>query len=53
MSKALQNNMAERFMYVGKRKPGSEWPRGTYEAEFEIHRDGSTALSRKFTFDLK
>ena len=49
----LQNNMAERFMYVGKRKAGAEWPRGTYEAEFEIRRDGSTALSRTFSFDLR
>ena len=49
----LQENMAERFMFVGKRKDSREWPRGTYEAEFEIHRDGATALSRTFTFDLK
>ncbi len=49
----LQNNMAERFMYVGKRKPASEWPRGTYEAQFEIRREGATALSRKFSFDLQ
>jgi hypothetical protein len=49
----LQNNMAERFMYVGKRKTGVDWPRGTYEAEFEIRRDGATALSRRFSFDLK
>jgi hypothetical protein len=48
----LQGNMAERFMYVGKRKATAEWPRGTYEAEFAIRRDGATALSRRFTFDL-
>jgi murein DD-endopeptidase MepM/ murein hydrolase activator NlpD len=48
----LEANMAERFMYVGKRKPASEWPRGRYEAEFEIRRNGSTALSRTFSFDL-
>ena len=49
----LEGNMAERFMYVGKRKSAAAWPRGTYEAEFEIRRDGGTALSRKFSFDLK
>ena len=49
----LDSNMAERFMYVGKRKSGTEWPRGTYEAEFKIRRDGATALARKFSFDLK
>jgi hypothetical protein len=49
----LQENMAERFMFVGKRKDAREWPRGTYAAEFQIHRDGETALSRTFTFDLK
>ncbi len=49
----LDRNMAERFMFVGKRKASAEWPRGRYEAEFEIRRDGATALSRSFTFDLK
>jgi len=49
----LDGNMAERFMYVGKRKTAAEWPRGTYQAEFEIRRDGATALSRTFSFDLK
>ena len=34
-------------------RPAAEWPRGTYEAEFEIRRDGATALSRHFSFDLK
>ena len=49
----LDSNMAERFMFVGKRKTAAEWPRGTYEAEFEIRRDGATALSRRFSFDIK
>jgi len=52
-SPPLDSNMAERFMYVGKRKVTAEWPRGTYEAEFEIRRDGATALSRRFSFDLR
>jgi murein DD-endopeptidase MepM/ murein hydrolase activator NlpD len=52
-SPPLTGNMAERFMFVGKRKPSAEWPRGTYEAEFEIRRDGATALSRHFSFDLE
>jgi murein DD-endopeptidase MepM/ murein hydrolase activator NlpD len=51
-SPPLESNLAERFMYVGKRKSTAEWPRGTYEAEFEIRRDGATALSRRFSFDL-
>ena len=49
----LDSNMAERFMFVGKRKMTAEWPRGTYEAEFTIRRDGATALSRRFSFELK
>jgi Peptidase family M23 len=49
----LDSNMAERFMFVGKRKLTAEWPRGTYEAEFAILRNGTTALSRRFSFDLK
>jgi hypothetical protein len=49
----LDRNMAEHFMYVGKRKSTADWPRGTYEAEFAIRRDGATALSRRFSFDLR
>ncbi len=49
----LDSNMAERFMFVGKRKTTAEWPRGTYEAEFAIRRDGATALSRRFSFELR
>jgi len=49
----LDGNMAERFMFVGKRKASTEWPRGTYEAEFIIRRDGATALSRTFSFELQ
>jgi len=52
-SPPLDTNMAERFMFVGKRKASAEWPRGTYEAEFRIRREGTTALSRHFKFDLK
>ena len=49
----LDSNMAERFMYVGKRKASAEWARGTYEAEFEIRRNGAIALSRSFSLDLR
>jgi murein DD-endopeptidase MepM/ murein hydrolase activator NlpD len=49
----LQKNMAERFMYVGKRKAVALWPRGTYEAQFQIRRNGATALSRQFSFELR
>lgn len=52
-SPPLDSNMAERFMFVGKRKMTAEWPRGTYEAEFEIRRGGVTALTRRFSFDLR
>jgi len=49
----LDSNMAERFMYVGQRKAATEWPRGVYEADFEIRREGATALSRHFSFELQ
>ena len=49
----LDGNMAERFMFVGKRKASADWPRGTYEAEFTIRRAGETALSRRFSFELR
>ena len=41
----LDRNMAERFMFVGKRKMAAEWPRGTMKP-IRIRRDGATALSR-------
>ena len=49
----LDSNMAERFMYVGQRKSTTDWPRGVYQADFEIRRDGTTALSRHFSFELR
>jgi hypothetical protein len=52
-SPPLENNVAQRYMYVGKRKPTAEWPRGMYEAEFEVRRGGAVALSRRFTFELQ
>ena len=51
--KPLSSNVAEGFMYVGKRKTRAQWPRGTYTAEFVIRRDNGTALSRKFSFEMK
>jgi hypothetical protein len=51
--KPLNSNVAEGFMYVGKRKPRTEWPRGTYTAEFVIRRDHGTALSHSFSFEMK
>lgn len=52
-SPPLDRNVAQQFLYVGKRKSRGEWPRGTYEAEFEIRRGGETALSRRFSFELR
>ena len=52
-SPPLNRNMAQRFIFVGKRKTTLEWPRGTYVAEFEVRRDGATAISRRFSFHLR
>jgi hypothetical protein len=49
----LDRNVAQHFMFVGKRKARGDWPRGRYEAEFEIRRGGATALSRRFSFELR
>jgi Peptidase family M23 len=52
-SPPLDRNMAQRFTYIGGRKTGPEWPRGRYEAEITIQRDGAAALNRRFSFELR
>ena len=52
-SPALDSNKAQWLLFIGKRRTGAEWPRGTYDAEYEVRRDGATALSKRIDFDLR
>ena len=49
----LDSNMAQLLYFVGKRRTVSDWPRGTYEAQYEVRRDGATALIKRFEFVLR
>ena len=49
----LDRSIAQQFLYVGQHKSRAEWPRGTYEAEFVVRRNGTMALSRRFSFELR
>ncbi|MDZ4370677.1 MAG: M23 family metallopeptidase [Phenylobacterium sp.] len=43
---------AQDMLYVGKRRPVSGWPSGTYVAEYKVWRKGDAVLSRRFELSL-
>jgi hypothetical protein len=49
----LDANKAQWLQFVGKKRTAEMWPRGVYEAQYEVKRDGATALVRRFQIDLK
>lgn len=52
-STPLDGNKAQWLLFIGKRRTVAEWPLGTYDAEYSVRRDGATALSKRFDFDLR
>ena len=52
-SPPFDRNMAQRFTSIGVRRTAPEWPRGAYEAEITIQRDGKAALNRRFSFEMR
>ena len=36
----LERRQAQRFGYVGRRRPGAQWPAGTYRGEISLRRSG-------------
>ncbi len=52
-SAPLDRNMAQRMEYIGKRRTSADWPRGKYEAQYEVRRGGATTLMRRFDFELR
>ena len=49
----LDGNKAQFLLFVGKKRTTETWPRGNYEALYEVKRQGVTALIRRFNFDLR
>jgi murein DD-endopeptidase MepM/ murein hydrolase activator NlpD len=49
----LESNKAQWLQFVGKRRTADSWPRGVYEAQYEVKRDGATALLRRFEMELR
>lgn len=48
----LQRWRAQDVTYIGKRRPATGWPRGTYVADYRVWRDGKPALSRRIELRL-
>jgi hypothetical protein len=43
---------AHDLVYVGKRRPATGWPRGTYVAEYRVWRAGAPAVRKRFSLAL-
>jgi hypothetical protein len=46
--KPLERNKAQSMLYVGKKRPPSGWPAGTYQATYRIVREGKVVLEQVF-----
>ena len=49
----LDANKAQWLQFVGKKRSGEPWPRGLYEAQYEVKRDGVTALVKQFQIEMR
>jgi hypothetical protein len=49
----LDANKAQWLQFVGKKRTTESWLRGTYEAQYEVKRDGVSALIRRFEIELR
>ena len=49
----LDGNKAQLIYFAGKRRTTLAWPAGEYEAQYEVRRDGATALIKRFDFALR
>lgn len=48
----LANWRAQDLVYVGRKRPATGWPKGTYVADYRVIRQGKPALSRRFELRL-
>jgi murein DD-endopeptidase MepM/ murein hydrolase activator NlpD len=49
----LESSKAQWLLFVGKRRTTGDWPRGAYEAQYEVRRDGATVLIKRFDLNLQ
>jgi murein DD-endopeptidase MepM/ murein hydrolase activator NlpD len=49
----LDGDKAQLIYFIGKRRTVPAWPAGAYEAQYEVRRDGATALIKRFEFALR
>jgi hypothetical protein len=52
-TRPLDGNKAQLIYFLGKRRTALVWPAGEYEAQYEVRRDGATALIKRFEFELR
>jgi hypothetical protein len=52
-SQPLESNEAQWLLFIGKRRTTADWPAGLYEAQYQVRRDGATAFTRRFEFQLR
>ncbi len=53
LGQPLDANKAQWLSYVGKKRTMVSWPAGTYQAQYEVKRDGATILIKRFDFALR
>jgi hypothetical protein len=49
---ALDRDMAQYAMFVGKKRPPEGWPSGSYTASFRLIRNGRAVSERSFSITL-
>jgi len=52
-TRPLDGNKAQLIYFLSKRRTTLAWPAGEYEAQYEVRRDGATALIKRFNFALR
>jgi murein DD-endopeptidase MepM/ murein hydrolase activator NlpD len=52
-TRPLDGDKAQLIYFIGKRRTTTAWPTGEYEAQYEVRRDGATALIKRFDFALR
>jgi murein DD-endopeptidase MepM/ murein hydrolase activator NlpD len=49
----LDGDKAQLLLFIGKKRTAETWPRGDYEAVYEVRRQSVTVLIRRFNFALR
>jgi hypothetical protein len=49
---ALERAQAQTLTLIGRKRPGSGWPAGTYRAEYSVSNAGKTVFEESFSTQL-